>query len=124
MNKPMDVSPEDILKVHPPQVQATARKLRRVIKDAVPEVTEKAYPGGHGIGYRHPRAGYFGCIFPSDEKVTFAFEYGASLPDPESLLVKPPTSSKQVRYIHLYNEDDINEDAMIALLHAAVSLKS
>lgn len=124
MSKPSNITPEDILKAHPPQVQATAQKLRHVIKDAIPEVTEKAYWGGHGIGYRHPKAGYFGCIFPSDEKVTFAFEYGASLPDPENLLVKPPTSSKQVRYIHLYSEEDINEDALIAFLHAAISLKA
>jgi hypothetical protein len=125
MNKlKTDITPEAILEDHPQQIRAVAENLRRMIKDAFPEVTEKAYPGGHGIGYRHPKAGYFGCIFPSDDEVTFAFEHGASLPDPENLLVRPPTSSKQVRYVHLHSEADINEDAMIALLHAAVSLKS
>ena len=124
MSKNSDVTPEAILKDHPPQIQIVAEKLRRMIKDTFPEVTEKAYQGGHGIGYRHPKAGYFGCIFPSDEKVTFAFEHGASLPDPENLLAKPPNSSKQVRYIHLYSEADINEDAITAFVHAAISQKS
>jgi hypothetical protein len=124
MRKKLEVSPEDILNGHRPQVQAVAQKLRQIIKDAVPEATEKAYGGWHGIGYRHPKAGYFGCIFPSEDKVSLAFEHGASLPDPENLLTRPPTSSKQVRYVVLHTEEDIVEDAIIAFLHAAISLKS
>src|SRR5690606_13893297 len=122
MSKPTNATAEDILQDHNPQVQAIAQKLRDLIKEAMPEVTEKAYLGSHGIGYHHPKAGYFGCIFPAEDKVTFAFEYGALLPDPENLLTMPTSGGKRVRYIHLASESDINEDGFIALLHAATSL--
>lgn len=123
MSEKLETSPEDILKDHRAQVQEIAQKLRQIIKDAVPDATEKAYPGWHGIGYRHPKAGYFGCIYPMENKVSFAFEYGAFLPDPENLLIRPPTSSKQVRYVELHTLDDIREDELVALLHAAINFR-
>jgi hypothetical protein len=123
MSKKPETTPEDILKIHRREVQAIAQKLRQIVKDVIPDVMEKAYPGWHGIGYRHPKTGYFGCIFPLDDKVRFAFEYGAFLPDPDNLLIRPPTSSKQVRYVELNTVGEIRGDEFVALLHAAISVK-
>lgn len=124
MSKKSSLTPEDILKDHTASVQAIAQKLRVIIKNTIPVVSEKAYPGWHGIGYRHPKAGYFGCIFPFENKVNLAFEYGAFLPDPDNLLQMPPTSGKQVRYVEMLTEQDIHEDELVALLHAAIAFKS
>src|SRR4051794_1707677 len=113
MRKKTSVTPEYILSVHNQQVQSIAEKLRVIIKNAVPGVIEKAYLGWHGIGYTHPKAGYFCCIFPFDNKVKLAFEFGAFLPDPDKLLMLPPTSGKQVRYVELNSEADIREGEIV-----------
>jgi hypothetical protein len=122
MSKKTAVSPEQILKDHTPQIQVIAEKLRAIVKNTVPNVTEKAYPGWHGIGYTHQQAGYFCCIFPHKDKVSLALEYGALLPDPDNLLILPPTSSKQVRYVEMHTAQDVREDEIVALLHAAIRL--
>src|SRR5258706_13467608 len=117
------VTVEDILKDHSVQVQGIAQRRRNIIKNAIPDAIEKAYPGWHGIGYRHPKAGYFGCIFPFENKVNFAFEYGAFLRDPDNLLKLPPTTGKQVRYIEMFTEQDIREDEFVGLLHPTSCVK-
>jgi hypothetical protein len=122
VSKKAAVSPEHILKDHDLQIRAIAEKLRTIIKNAVPNVTEKAYPGWHGIGYIQKQAGYFCCIFPREDRVSLAFEYGAFLPDPDKLLILPPTSSKRVRYADMYTGQDVREDEIVALLHAAIRL--
>ena len=124
MNKKSAPTPEYILQNHSAEVQGITQKLRGIIKQAVPDAIEKAYLGWHGIGYSHPKAGYFCCIFPLEDMVKLAFEHGASLPDPDGLLRLPPTTSKQVRYVELYSEDDLREDAIVSLLKAAIMLKA
>ena len=49
--------PDDILNDHSPEVRATAEALRRLIHDTIAGMTERAYPGWHAIGFRHPKAG-------------------------------------------------------------------
>jgi len=124
MSKQPAATPESILRDHRPEVQAIAQELRKLIKSVVPEAIEKSYSGWHGIGYTHPKAGYFCCIFPLENMVKLAFEHGAELPDPDHLLRYPPTSGKQVRYLEFYPEHDLPEDQIVALLHAAIALKS
>lgn len=123
MGKKSPVTPDQILRNHSAEVQAVAEKLRRIVKNAIPGVTEKAYPGWHGIGYTHPQAGYFCCIFPFEDKVKLAFEFGAFLSDPNSLLVRPATSSKRLRYLEMSDTQDIREDDIVGFLHAAIALK-
>ncbi len=118
------ITPEAILEDHDVFIQALVQRLRQLIKHTAPQAVEKAYPGWHGIGYRHPKAGYFCCIFPLDDRVRLAIEYGALLADPERLLTRPPTSSKQVRYLEFRTEHDLREDAIVSLLLAAVAMKS
>ncbi len=77
---------DSILERHDPAIRELALALREVIRATVPEAEERAYGGWHAIGYTHPRAGYFGAIFPRDEVVRVAFEFGAHLEDPRGLL--------------------------------------
>jgi hypothetical protein len=115
---------EEFLAEFPPDMQAISQKLRAIIKNAIPTATEKVYYGWRGVGYRHPKAGYFGCIFPFADKVRFAFEHGVLIPDPDNLLLRPPVSSKQVRYLEISKESDIHEDQIVTFLHAAIRAKS
>lgn len=81
-----EITPEHILIGYSSRVQALTARLRRLVTDAVPEATERAYPVWHGIGFRHPRSGYFCGIFPQKDGVRLYFEYGALLADPDGLL--------------------------------------
>lgn len=113
------VTPEMILMDQPPEVRHLAERLRSLIRETIPEAIETAYPGWRAIGYRHPERGYFGAIFPEPPRVRLAFEWGALLPDPHQLL---KTGGKQVRYIDLYGEEDLQEAPVRDLLLAAVDL--
>jgi hypothetical protein len=75
-------SVEDILADHAPPVRWLVERLREIIRQTVPEATESAHPVWHSISYRHPRSGYFCGIFPFQERVDLAFEFGVLLPDP------------------------------------------
>jgi hypothetical protein len=113
------LAPEEILAGHSPAVHELAEGLRQVIKEAVPEASEAAYPVWHAIGYRHPSAGYFCGIFPQADSVDLAFEYGVLLPDPGGLL---KGKGKQVRYVHLNAGDPVPGQPIRDLIEAALSL--
>jgi hypothetical protein len=112
-------TPESILADHPPEIRSLAERLRRIIRETVPEAVENAYPGWRAIGYRHPESGYFCAIFPEAGRVRLAFEWGAILPDPHGLL---SGTGKQVRYVDIPEGGEIPETIIRDLLQAAVSL--
>ena len=114
-------TPEQILRDHSPDVREIAQCLRTLIGATLPEAMERAYPGWHGIGYRHPSAGYIGAIFPLQDRVKLGFEHGARLPDPAGILTG---DGKQLRYVELLPGADINEQAIRALLLDAVALRA
>jgi hypothetical protein len=113
------LAPEEILAGHSPAVRELAEGLRRLIKEAVPEASEAAYPVWHAIGYRHPTSGYFCGIFPQADSVDLAFEYGVLLPDPGGLLIG---KGKQVRYVHLSAGDPVPGQPIRDMIEAALSL--
>lgn len=115
------MTPNDILRDHPPEVQATAEALRALIHDTVEGMAERAYPGWHAIGFRHPKAGYVCGIFPMDDFVRFVFEHGRQLSDPLGIL---EGDTKQIRYIDLRQPEDIPAEAIRPLLLEAVALRS
>lgn len=114
------MTPDDILRDHAPEVQSTAEALRELIHDTVEGMTERAYPGWHAIGFRHPKAGYVCGIFPMENVVRFVFEHGRQLSDPDSVLTG---DGKQVRYIDLRRPEDVPDEALRPLLLEAVALK-
>lgn len=115
----MKLTPDDILAGHPPPIVALCQKLRRLVLAVVPEAEERAYPGWHAIGYRHPDAGYFCGIFPFDDAAKIYFEHGARLPDPDRIL---EGSGKQVRYLVLQPGRSIPKRALEALLNSALQV--
>ena len=103
--KPL-VSPEDILAQHPQAIRELAARIRSIVKESVPESSERAYPGWHGIGFRHPQAGYFCGLFPSDEGIKLVFEHGRALSDPAGIL---QGDTKQTRHLSLRSQAQLEE---------------
>jgi hypothetical protein len=107
---------EDILSVHTPEVRAVVENLRALIKETAPDAEERAYHGGHALGYRTKEAGHFCNIFPSEDAVELAFERGALLPDPDGLL---EGDGKQVRYVTVRDVKGTRRAEIKRLLRAA-----
>ena len=113
------LTPEHILTGHTPEVREIAEALCGLVRVAVPEASEAAYPSWHGLGYRHPQSGYFCAIFPQQDYVKLGFEFGVLLPDPDGLL---DGGGKQVRYVNIRQLADIPAEAIRKLIQAALSL--
>jgi hypothetical protein len=111
--------PEEILAGHTREICAMAERLRRLVRETVPDAVEAAYPVWHGIGYCHPESGYFCGIFPQKNSVKLGFEYGVLLPDPDGLL---QGSGKQVRYLFFKEAKEIRVGAIRKLIRAAIRL--
>ncbi len=118
------LKPEHILSDHAPSVRKLVAQLSKRVKTTVPDATEHAYPTWHGIGYRHPQAGYFCGIFPSKKMVKLGFEYGVLLPDPHKLLRQGSTKGRKVRYLEIVSAKDIRKGQIVSFLRAAIELRS
>lgn len=113
------LTPEHILTGHSPEVRELCEALRSLVRVEVPDAIEVAYPSWHGIGYHHPRCGYFCAIFPMNDYFKLGFEFGVLLPDPDGLLTG---DGKQVRYAIIRQQADIRVEAIRKLIQAALSL--
>lgn len=114
-------SVEDLLVDFPPQVRELVQVLRRLILEVVPNASETAQPSWRSLNYRHPESGYFCGIFPQQDMVRLAFEFGALLPDPENLLTG---EGRQVRYLDLQDKEAIPVERLKEFLLAALALPS
>lgn len=110
-------TPEDILAPFPAGVRRLADEVRALVRETVPDVSERAYPGWRGIGYRDAQSGYFCGIFPQPECVRLLFEHGAALADAEGLFTGGRT---QVRWIDLHPGRPVPREGIERLIHAAV----
>lgn len=100
------VRPEDILAQHPQAIRELAARIRAIVGEVIPNRTERAYSGWHGIGFRHPQAGYFCGLFPSDEQIKIVFEHGRVLSDPAGIL---QGDTNQTRHITLSSKAELEE---------------
>jgi hypothetical protein len=113
------LTPEDILADGSPELRQLAEQLRSLIWATVPAAEERALPGWRAIGYHHPEVGYFCGLFLLADRVDLAFEFGVLLPDPANLL---EGNGKQVRYVRVWQQENIRAEPIRDLLLAAVSL--
>jgi hypothetical protein len=98
----------------PPEILALLDRLRRFIRESVPEAEERVYKGGTSMGY-HARGSAFCGLFSRPDAVYLAFPRGDVLPDPAGLLVR-----SQGRYAVLRPGDALPEDDLFPLLVAAL----
>jgi hypothetical protein len=68
-----------------------------VVAAADQDLTARVYRGWEGIGFRHPDAGYVCGVFPRGEWVMLLFEHGASMADPEGVLLGEGTQTRFLR---------------------------
>jgi hypothetical protein len=101
---------------------ATFARLRAIIHDADPEITEElkwrrpSNPMGAPV-FEHNGIVCVGNILKASVRLTF--NAGASLPDPQKLFNARFNSSK-ARAINVYEGDELNETALKAIIMSGV----
>jgi len=102
---------------------ATLAKLRKIVHDADPEITEEvkwrrpSNPGGTPV-WEHNGIVCIGVILK--ERVRLTMVAGSSLPDPQKVFNAMLTGKS--RAIDIYEGDKLNETALKALVRAGVEL--
>lgn len=113
-------TPEEFLADYPLELVELAQCLRTIIRQTVPNVLERVYPGWRLIGYRvtvEKKDVYFGFIAPSHERLLLGFEWGILAHDPAGLL---QGDGKQVRYVPVAGTENIREPEFRALIVEAI----
>ncbi len=98
----------------------TLALVRKLIKKAVPDVTEEWKWRGVPTWY-HDGMICTGETYKDKVKVTFA--KGASLDDPKKLF-NSSLGGNTRRAIDIAEDDELDQDAFVALIRAAVSLNA
>jgi hypothetical protein len=105
----------------PPQMRAALSELASLIRSTVPGTTEKVNPGWRSLNFYHPDVGYFCWLFPFEDRIDVAYEFGVLIADPEGIL-DSGKDSKQVRFARIRSAESMPREALERLLRAAVSL--
>ena len=117
------IPPEVFLESYPEGIQATANRLRAVVKAAVPDAIERVRPGWALIGYDLPvgrRKVYFAWVWPEWKHVHLGYEQGIFMDDPDRVLLGAHLKLKKVRYVTVDPGADFPEATFIELTrHAA-----
>jgi hypothetical protein len=110
----------DLVTSHTWEVMEIAYKLRDIIAEVYPDVTEAARPEEHYAAYaigRSNRAEEFGCIYPRRTYVRLGFYFGEALPDPHSLL---SSAAKHLHHIRISTLAEAERPEVRELVAAAV----
>jgi hypothetical protein len=105
---------------YPVTICDIARRLREIVRAAIPNVGEELDRPGRVIGYGFG-PGYSGLvctIIPSKKGVKLGVVYGARLHDPHGIL---EGSGKQHRYVAFAKPADLEKAGLKDLLRAAVA---
>jgi hypothetical protein len=89
---------------------------REGVLTAVPNATERFRSGWGLIGYNAPT--YFAFLVADERAVRLGFEWGTALADPLGLL---EGDGRQVRYVTIHTEQDIQRAGVVALLREAAA---
>jgi hypothetical protein len=95
-------------------------EIRKVIRDADPEVIEEFKWMGTPVWYHN---GIIACANALKGKVKITFQQGARLPDPNKLF-NASLDGNQRRAVDFYEKDKINKRALKALVLAAISFNN
>ena len=121
MVKPSTITVDELLGEHIPPMREIAERLRAIVLDEVPGAEERVQRGWHSLGYLLPGVGLFAGIFPREEHVTIAWEWGILLHDRGQILTG--AELKRMRYHQIFDPDEVPEPAIRDLLRQAVALK-
>jgi hypothetical protein len=104
---------------YPEGIVSIGARLRRLVREAVPESRERLRSGWALIGYDVPlerRTRYFAWIAPERKHIHLGFEYGAWMADPDHVLEGAHLRLKKVRYLTFQPGDVLDEPFLRALL--------
>jgi hypothetical protein len=107
----------DILAPFDEAVQERVAEARELVREAVPEATERLHPGWGGFGFRQPEAGHFVGVFPRRAAVALYLMHGLLLPDPDGLFSE---TGRQTRVVVLPVDREIPRAPLLRLLRSAV----
>jgi hypothetical protein len=111
---------EDAISDSSPLAKRLARALRKLLTDVYPDVVEVPWPAQHVIGYGvgpKKMTEHFCYIGAYGDRVNLGFNYGAVLPDPESVL---EGTGKKYRHVKIRGLEDTTRPALRELLKAAI----
>lgn len=102
---------EELIADHLPEVQETARRLRAMVFDVLPEAVETVYLGWRIAIYREPRE--ICGIQPVRGRCNFYLTDGAHLSDPDGLLTG---GGKNIRHVKIFEPGAIPLDGLKRLI--------
>lgn len=105
-----------ILKTRGPEVRALAQALRAFVRRQVPGVIESINPWGIPTFNYHGELAYF---MVHAAHVTFGFQRGAALPDPQGLL---EGTGKSMRHVKIRTLEDLERPGLRELVKSAARL--
>ena len=108
-----------LLAEHSDEVAGLALRLREVLLEGRPSLTERVRPGWHSVNFHDPDAGFVCAVFPLADRVQLVFERGALLPDPHSRL---GGTGRQVRTLEFPVGADVDADVVLEFLDLAVDI--
>ena len=112
---------EAFLDGYSPPLRDLAERLRSVVLEAVPHVTERVRVGWRLIGYDlpvGPRSVYFAWVFPEAEHVHLGFVSGMLIDDGSDVL-SGARITKRARWLTFAPGDSIDIDLATGLVLAA-----
>jgi hypothetical protein len=109
---------EEFFAAYPPAVQAISRKLRVMVKSAMPGANEVLYASNNHIGYAHSQsmADRVVYICPMKNYVRLGFMRGTQLADPYQKLVG---EGKWLRHVKVRTINEADHPALEGLVNEA-----
>lgn len=132
----MPQTPDAFLDAYPPDMRRLANRLRALVKRTLPGSIEEVKPAWMLIGFympARPKQVYVGFILPHADSVSFGFQYGTLMDDPDNLMLGASEKLKRVRYFSLRSSRDfkpglfapcIRQAAELALMPKALRLQA
>jgi hypothetical protein len=109
---------EPVLDKMSPEVRALAQQLRALIKEVMPQATEKAHLGWGTIAYAAggKMRDVVVALLPQRTYLNLEFGDGVNLPDPAHRL---EGSGKRLRHVKIRGDDDLRHPDVRVLLETA-----
>ncbi len=121
---PLNPSPPDeiqsFLSSYPPHVQAIALTLRSIVLSAAPHALEQVDLPARMLayGFKNTYKDMICVIMPLKHAANLGFSRGSTLLDPQNLL---QGTGKRARHVKIASPDEIDVQALLALLQASIA---
>jgi hypothetical protein len=119
-----DLPVEAFLEDYSPSHRAIANRLRAIVRETIPDATERVRVGWRVIGFDLPegrRTPFFAWVFPEREHVHLGFPQGVFIDDHEGLL-HGAGITKRARWLTYTSTYDIDVDVAARLIRAAAGI--